>query len=511
MGAGEAAPGPNDLSPWEDIVGSPRRAAQPSTQARRLQHKRPSNLGVIFALGLTGAAALLAIVVWLAPRHEGETVDESALAEKQSPQSNRRQASHRAESDDDRPVRIAAIAPVPSRPTEDRRAAEPEPAPAPRPIMPGPPEKPAVVKADAGNSSGRPIFEKTAEPVEKPAGPPAKPAVPSFDLSGGGRTDHPAAPPAAKKRLPVPDDSTQEKIAAQLAQVYAPSRAKTPAEKTRLAYKILQAAKASKSPEERYVLLGQGRGLASQAGDAALVLQVIEMTGEFEVDVPAVKGRAILALAEKAGTAEQVGALFSASQGVIADALSAGRAELASEVAQGVYSACLRSKEYRKKALDQRDQVQDYCRRLAERQAAEARLQANPDDADAHLALGRNLCLGDDWKSGLPHLAKGSDRDVRQLAERDLASPSEPAERMELADGWWTLGKAHQGDDRDLLLLRAGFWYELAHANLSSGLERLKAEKRLEELAEVRQRRAAGDRLLHPEKDPSRDLWNGLF
>jgi hypothetical protein len=95
MGAGEAAPGPNDLSPWEDIVGSPRRAAQPSTQARRLQHKRPSNLGVIFALGLTGAAALLAIVVWLAPRHEGETVDESALAEKQSPQSNRRQASHR--------------------------------------------------------------------------------------------------------------------------------------------------------------------------------------------------------------------------------------------------------------------------------------------------------------------------------------------------------------------------------------------------------------------------------
>ena len=108
------------------------------------------------------------------------------------------------------------------------------------------------------------------------------------------------------------------------------------------------------------------------------MLQVIEMTGEFEVDVPAVKGRAILALAEKAGTAEQVGALFSASQGVIADALSAGRAELASEVAQGVYSACLRSKEYREKALDQRDQVQDYCRRLAERQAAEAQFAGEP-------------------------------------------------------------------------------------------------------------------------------------
>ena len=115
----------------------------------------------------------------------------------------------------------------------------------------------------------------------------------------------------AKKRFPVPDAATQEKIAAELAQVDAPSRAKTPAEKTRLAYKILQAAKASKSPEERYVLLGQGASPASQAGDGALTLQVIEMTGEFEVDVPAAKGRAILALAEKVGTAEQVGA-FSA-------------------------------------------------------------------------------------------------------------------------------------------------------------------------------------------------------
>ena len=166
--------------------------------------------------------------------------------------------------------------------------------------------------------------------------------------------------------------------------------------------------------------------------------------------------------------------------------MSAGRAELASEVARGVYIACLRSKEYRKKALDQRDGVQDYCRRLAERQAAEARFEANPEDAEAHLALGRNLCLDDDWKSGLPHLAKGSDHELRQLAERDLASPSEPAVQVELADDWWTLGRRGQGDNRDLLLLRAGFWYDLAHGNLSSGLERLKAEKRLEELAEVR-------------------------
>ena len=48
--------------------------------------------------------------------------------------------------------------------------------------------------------------------------------------------------------------------------------AKTPVEKIGLAYQILQAAKASKEPKERYVLLGQGRELASQAGDVVLVL-----------------------------------------------------------------------------------------------------------------------------------------------------------------------------------------------------------------------------------------------
>ncbi len=287
--------------------------------------------------------------------------------------------------------------------------------------------------------------------------------MPSFDFSRDKPADSPAGPPAAKKRLPVPDDAAQEKIAAQLARDYAPKRAKTPVEKIGLAYQILQAAKASKEPKERYVLLGQGRELASQAGDVALVLQVIEMIGEFNVNVLGEKGSAMLAMAEKpTNNSEQIGAFFHASQGAIAEALSAGRHELASDLSHAVYRTCQQSKEFRKKALDQRDRVQAYCRRQAERQEAEGNLKANPDDAEAHLALGRHCCLDDDWKSGLPHLAKGSDRDLQQLAQRDLASPTGPAEQIELADAWWTLGKTRQGEDREVLLLRASYWYDRA-------------------------------------------------
>jgi hypothetical protein len=143
---------------------------------------------------------------------------------------------------------------------------------------------------------------------------------------------------------------------------------------------------------------------------------------------------------------------------------------------------------------------------------AEAKLKASPDDGDAHLLLGRCCCLDDDWKKGLPHLAKGSDAQLRQLAEQDVASPKETAVQLRLADGWWTLGEARQGEEADALRLRAGYWYDRAHAQLTSGFNRLKVEKRLEELVKIRQRRAAQP--YHPGENspqPPQDLWHGLF
>lgn len=329
--------------------------------------------------------------------------------------------------------------------------------------------------------------------------------MPAFDLSADKPVDKPSVP---RKRLPVPDEALQQKIAAEISSL---SRAKTAAERTKLAYELVQAAKASTEPNERYVLLRQSSELAGRAGDVALALQVIEIMGEFEIDVLSEKGKAMLALAEKPIDSQQAGAFFNAAQSVIAEALSAGRHELAADLSRAVCRSCQRSKEFRKKALEQRDRVQAHCRRQAERREAEANLQANPEDAGAHLALGRQCCLADDWTSGLPHLAKGSDAELRELARRDLASPAGPAEQTELADAWWTLGKGRQGEDREALLLRAGHWYDRARGKLASGLERLKAEKRLEEAIEIRQRRADDDRLLHPDKDPRGGLWNGIF
>ncbi len=56
--------------------------------------------------------------------------------------------------------------------------------------------------------------------------------------------------------------------------------------------------------------------------------------------------------------------------------------------------------------------------------AARKTLTGQPNDAAAHAALGRYLCLSlGKWDEGLPHLAKGSDELLRAAAEQDLTAP----------------------------------------------------------------------------------------
>lgn len=69
---------------------------------------------------------------------------------------------------------------------------------------------------------------------------------------------------------------------------------------------------------------------------------------------------------------------------------------------------------------------------------AETTLALNPDDAGAHLTLGKYLCFQkDDWIVGLPHLAKGSDATLKSVASKELAEPPKTApEQIGMGDVW---------------------------------------------------------------------------
>ena len=112
---------------------------------------------------------------------------------------------------------------------------------------------------------------------------------------------------------------------------------------------------------------------------------------------------------------------------------------------------------------------------------AQETLKANAGNPQANGVVGKYYCLvKGDWKRGLPALAAGDDETLKQLAQRDLALPSTPGDRVALADGWWELAEKQTGPAREQLRSRAVTWYKAAVNNLQ-GLDRTKAKQRISE------------------------------
>ena len=102
-------------------------------------------------------------------------------------------------------------------------------------------------------------------------------------------------------------------------------------------------------------------------------------------------------------------------------------------------------------------------------EAAVAKLEEEPDDAEANAVVGRYLVfvLGD-FTGGVPHLAAGPDGDgLVQCAVADLAGGKADArKKVEVGDLWFTWAKEHEGRERALALARAGHWYAAAEPDL---------------------------------------------
>lgn len=187
-------------------------------------------------------------------------------------------------------------------------------------------------------------------------------------------------------------------------------------------------------------------------------------------------------------TGPETRALVSASGAVIARAVAADHYQAALNIAAEVYRVCSATggKDDRKAAAERRAQLQQAYDRWQQYRAAQAVLNKAPNDGDAQLTVGHWLCIvKGEWAAGLVHLAKGSRTELRQLAERELRLPDDANEQLGLADAWWDLGLASQGDERRALLLRAGHWYRQAEPEASAGLAKIKIQKRLEDLTRL--------------------------
>ena len=129
---------------------------------------------------------------------------------------------------------------------------------------------------------------------------------------------------------------------------------------------------------------------------------------------------------------------------------------------------------------------------VTEFEPARAKLTQSPDDSAANLAAGRYFCLvKEDWKTGLPHLAKGSDASMAILARREIETPpAKPDDQIALADSWWDVGQSQEGVPKLAILRHARLWYMKADSILTGGLNKAKIGKRLDEIAKVEEEKS---------------------
>ena len=174
------------------------------------------------------------------------------------------------------------------------------------------------------------------------------------------------------------------------------------------------------------------------------------MMGEvFDVDATSVKVNAALNMTIK--TSPPATGVENCRVGLelVAGLMTSGDYDTASKLLSALRTAATDS--------TVRDEVQrrikeiESARKTAEQLGpALEKLKTSPNDPAANLAVGENLCfVQNNWVEGLPHLAKGSDAELKSLASRDQAAPVSPAEMTALGNDWWDAAAKREGSVKD--------------------------------------------------------------
>jgi len=314
----------------------------------------------------------------------------------------------------------------------------------------------------------------------------------------------------AQEKAPVPDAQAEQTARTSAGELFGGRfrQAKTSAEKTALAAEMIEAAgKLQDGRPGQYVLLKIAADVAAGAGDAPTALQAIEKLVErFDVAGSKLTAETLLTAARSATMTSQCKAIGEAALKVVDAVAEADQYELALNLCESARSSAQKTRQYRL-AKELAAKIDDLKKRqvaFQEYQAASAVLDKDPAEPAANLATGRYECfVKGDWDRGVAKLALGSDAKLKDVAVKDLRGASSAQDQAAIGDAWWELAETQQGPERELLRLRAGFWYQQAEPKLAGDLAGLKIKQRLEELAKSgREIPAASEKPAASERPP---------
>ena len=104
----------------------------------------------------------------------------------------------------------------------------------------------------------------------------------------------------------------------------------------------------------------------------------------------------------------------------------------------------------------------------------EERLAKEPDDPVANLAMGKLLAFEKgEWEKGISNLARGSDKPLAELAQKEIAGAEDVPAKISLADEWLKVSSKHP-KNRQAIQDHATSWYAQAWKAMEEGPEKNK-------------------------------------
>lgn len=293
-------------------------------------------------------------------------------------------------------------------------------------------------------------------------------------------------------RRPVPAGAelktAQDKLRGKFTDLYDKARTDGNGKAALAAALVEEAVKPDSGPVHKYAALAKAWELAAEAGRVEPALSIIDVAGEeFGIDVVAEKIVALDKVFVPATSGETAAEAAAAAKALYDEALSRKRFDQAGEAARiaGRGAKAAGDVAGERKAREQADSVRELATDQKAADKAAKTLETNADEPVANFLVGRFKCLGlEDWDAGLPLLAKGSDKELKDLAATETAAPTMPDAQLKLGAGWLVFGKRKGGLAGKHVVKHAALWLERAEAGLE-GDKREEAAARLKEAREA--------------------------
>lgn len=255
---------------------------------------------------------------------------------------------------------------------------------------------------------------------------------------------------------------------------YAASDAKG---KAALARKLFDLAAKRKTPAMVFACYEEARRLAAEAGDVKTALAAAEATNRRFIDVADFTRDTLRELSQadlSAGDAATVVKLAREQAAYWLD-----REQYGTSVELVGYAASAAKKLGDPDlALD----LREYRTKLEDLNKAFQAVRGNPKSEPANSVLGEYWAFErGDWDRGIKYLARGSDKALAAAATEDQANPKAAKERTSLADRWYKLAQAADGNRKRLFAERAWVWYTAAVA-VATGDYDLKPSERARQI-----------------------------